>query len=152
MVMNKTFDIPLKKTQQTASSLGEIVFTEAQRKIVKKACGVPYARWKPRKTGLEGRMPFLIGWAAQGGTTTCCPCGCSAGCGLVLRDLEAPKGVARFTLVSEPERVRQRAPGRRKILKVVKRLALRKARSVPLFDARRNPLPRIEERDFRDRR
>ena len=123
MVMNKTFDIPLEKTQQTASSLGEIVFTEAQRKIVKKACGVPYARWKPRKTGLEGRMPFLIGWAAQGGTTTCCPCGCSAGCGLVLRDLEAPKGVARFTLVSEPERVRQRAPGRRKILKVVKRSA-----------------------------
>jgi len=33
---------------------------------------------------------------------------------------------------------RQRARGRRKILKVVKRSALRKARSVPLFGARRN--------------
>ena len=35
---------------------------------------------------------------------------------------------------------RRRAPGLRKILKVVKRSALRKARSVPSFDARRNSL------------
>src|SRR6266478_2641500 len=36
--------------------------------------------------------------------------------------------------------VARRAPGRRKILKVVKRSALRKARGVPSFDARRNSL------------
>ena len=33
---------------------------------------------------------------------------------------------------------RRRAPGQQKILKVVKRSALRKARSVPSFDAQRN--------------
>src|SRR5712671_3418346 len=33
---------------------------------------------------------------------------------------------------------RRRAPGRRKILKVVRRSALRKARSVPSFDPQRN--------------
>ena len=34
----------------------------------------------------------------------------------------------------------RRAPGRQKILKVVKRSALRKARSVPSFDAQRNSI------------
>lgn len=89
--MSKRSDIPLDKKQQAASSLGRIVFTDAQRAMIKKACGVPYALWESRKTGLEAQMPFLIGWAAEGGTTTCCPCGCSAGCGLVLRHLDVPR-------------------------------------------------------------
>src|SRR5206468_3957989 len=44
---------------------------------------------------------------------------------------------------------RQRAPGRRKILKVVKRSALRKARSVPSFNARRNSCCAIRHRAAR---
>src|SRR5205823_6362817 len=42
---------------------------------------------------------------------------------------------------------RQRAPGRRKILKVVKRSALRKARSVHSFDARRKCQSRLKSNE-----
>ena len=97
--MNKTFDIPLDRKQQTASALHRIRFTDAQRAIIKKACGASYTLWESRKTGMEAQMPFLIGWSTEGGTTTCCPCGCSSGCGLVLWHLDVPKDIARFTLI-----------------------------------------------------
>jgi hypothetical protein len=48
---------------------------------------------------------------------------------------------------------RQRAPDQRKILKVGKRSALRKARSVASFDARRNSMlatPKLSEGGSRD--
>lgn len=98
--MSKTFDIPLGKAQQTVSARSRIAFTVAQQAAIKKACGVSYSLWEPRRTGLEAQMPFMIGWAVAGSTTTCCPCGCSAGCGLVLRHLDVPKDIARFTLVT----------------------------------------------------
>jgi hypothetical protein len=60
----------------------------------------PDDEWEPRRTGLEAQIPFLVGWAVAGDTTTCCPCGYSSGCGLVLQHLNVPKGVARFTLVT----------------------------------------------------
>jgi hypothetical protein len=43
-------------------------------------------------------------------------------------------------LLDQTRDVLRLKPARRKILKVVKRSALRKARSVPLFDASRNSL------------
>jgi hypothetical protein len=43
-------------------------------------------------------------------------------------------------LLDQTRDVLRLKPGRRKILKVGKRSALRKARSVPSFDARRNSL------------
>ena len=44
----------------------------------------------------------------------------------------------RATSIDREATRRQREPGQRKILKVEKQSALRKARSVPLFDGRRN--------------
>lgn len=96
--MSKTFEVSLESEQQ-AGLPHRILFTADQRAAIKNACGVAYNLWESRKTGFEKEIPFLIGWAAIGNTTNCCPCSCGAPCGLLLLHRDTPKGVARFTLI-----------------------------------------------------
>ncbi len=96
--MNKTSEVPLEN-EQLDGLPHRILFTADQRAAIKNACGVAYDLWESRQTGFEKEMPFLIGWAAIGKRTDCCPCHCGAPCGLLLLHRDTPKGMARFTLI-----------------------------------------------------
>ena len=97
--MKKVFELSLDNTQKDIFSVQRIVFNHAQKAVIKEACGVAFDLWESRETGFEGEMPFLIGWAAVGTTTTCCPCGCGAPCGKLLLHLNTPEGIVRFTFI-----------------------------------------------------